>query len=84
PPPPARRKLTFKQQHALRTLPAEIARLEAEIAGLARTLADPDLYARDAGAFNAASQQLVAAQAALARAEDEWLALEVLREEIEG
>src|SRR5690606_13429130 len=35
PPPAARRKLTFRQQHALKTLPGEIARLEEEIAGLA-------------------------------------------------
>src|SRR5690606_35859338 len=84
PPPAARRKLTFRQQHALTTLPGEIARLGEEIAGLERTLADPGLYARDAEAFNAASAALAAARQALARAEDEWLELEVLREEIEG
>jgi ATP-binding cassette subfamily F protein uup len=47
-------------------------------------LSDPGLYARDAKAFNDAARAQEAARQALARAEDEWLALEALREEIEG
>jgi ABC transport system ATP-binding/permease protein len=84
PPPPPRQKLSFKQKHALETLPKEIARLEAEIAGLNATLADPGLYARDPNAFAAASKSLAAARTALSRAEDAWLELETLRETIEG
>ncbi len=83
-PAPSRQKLSFKQKHALETLPKEMARLEGEIARLNKTLADPGLYARDAGAFAKASDQLTAAQTALGRAEDEWLELEALRETIEG
>jgi ATP-binding cassette subfamily F protein uup len=81
---PSRQKLSFKQKHALETLPKEIARLEGEIGELNQTLADPGLYARDANAFAKASKALAAAQAALGKAEDEWLALEALREAIEG
>ena len=77
-------KLSFKQKHALETLPGEIARLEAEIAALDKTLGDPALYARDADAFNRAAKAQAAARKALAKAEDDWLALEALREEIEG
>ena len=84
PAPAQRQKLSFKQKHALETLPKEIARLEAEIAELNTTLADPSLYARDPAAFNAASKKLTATQAALSKAEDDWLALEELREQIEG
>jgi ATP-binding cassette subfamily F protein uup len=84
PPPTARPKLSFKHKHALETLPKEIARLTAEIARLNGLLADPDLYARDPKAFAAASQHLTAAEAAKAKAEDDWLELELLREELEG
>ena len=84
PPPTARPKLSFKHKHALETLPKEIARLTAEIARLNGLLADPDLYARDPKAFAAASQHLTAAEAAKGKAEDDWLELELLREELEG
>ncbi|MHB1102309.1 MAG: ABC-F family ATP-binding cassette domain-containing protein [Devosia sp.] len=77
-------KLSFKQKHALETLPKEMARLEREIERLNATLADPGLYARDPAAFAKASKALDAAETALAQAENEWLALEVLREKIEG
>jgi ATP-binding cassette subfamily F protein uup len=83
-PAAVKQKLSFKQKHALETLPREIARLEAEITVLNKKLADPGLYARDANAFAAASKALDAAQAALSKAEDEWLELESLREAIEG
>jgi len=83
-PPAARQKLSFKQKHALEQLPREIARLEAEIARLNETLADPALYSRDPKKFAATSDALTKAQAALGKAEDEWLELEALREEIEG
>jgi ATP-binding cassette subfamily F protein uup len=77
-------KLSFKQKHALETLPKEIARLDAEMERLNKVLADPGLYARDPKAFADASAKLSAAQAAKAKAEDEWLELEMIREELEG
>ncbi len=82
--PAARQKLSFKHKHALETLPGQIARLDAEIATLGARLADPALYSRDPAGFAAASERLAAVQAAKAKAEDEWLDLELLREEIEG
>ena len=39
-----KQKLSFKEKHALSTLPAEIAKLEAEIEALAAKLADTGLY----------------------------------------
>jgi len=82
--PQAKAKLSFKQKHALETLPKEIARLDAEIARLNTLLADPGFYGRDAKGFAEASAKLVTAERTKARAEDEWLTLEMLREEIEG
>jgi ATP-binding cassette subfamily F protein uup len=80
--PLPRRRLSFNEKHALETLPARITALEAVIAKLTRVIADPDLYARDRAAFDEASAALGATQAELARAEDEWLRLEELRESL--
>jgi len=82
--PTTRAKLSFKQKHALETLPKEIARLSAEIERLSAQLADPAFYARDPKAFAAASDKLDAAETAKTKAENDWLELELLREEIEG
>jgi ATP-binding cassette subfamily F protein uup len=79
-----RRKLTFNDKHALETLPKTIAALQTKIRALRETLHDPDLYARDRQAFDAASAALTAAETELTAAEDKWLTLEILREEIEG
>ena len=80
----APRKLTFKDKHALAGLPAQIAALQAEVARLQAALADPDLYARDPAAFRRATDSLAQAGADLAAAEERWLELEMLREEVEG
>jgi ATP-binding cassette subfamily F protein uup len=83
-PPTPKGKLSFKQKHALETLPKEMARLRAEIGKHNATLADAGLYARDAKAFADKSARLAAVQGELAAAEERWLELEMLREEIEG
>jgi ATP-binding cassette subfamily F protein uup len=79
-----RKRLSPTEQHVLKTSSARIAALIEEIARLERLLADPDLYARDRPAFTAAGSALTKAQAELAAAEEDWLRLELLREEIEG
>ncbi len=78
-----RRKLTFSDQHALKTLPGRMEKLAEEIARLKATLADPELYRRDPRAFRATTEALANAEVALATAEEEWLRIELLREEIE-
>jgi ATP-binding cassette subfamily F protein uup len=80
----AKGKLSFKQQHALKTLPEDIARTEIEIAKLTTTLDDTGLFARDRQAFETAAEALSQAQARLKALEDDWLALEMLREELES
>jgi ATP-binding cassette subfamily F protein uup len=74
---PVAGKLTFKQQHELKALTAEIARLQAQIAKQEAVLATPGLYNKDIKRFMAATNELAAAQAALAAAEERWLELEV-------
>jgi ABC transport system ATP-binding/permease protein len=82
-PKPGKRRLSFHEKHALETLPGEIATLQAKIRANQELLADPSLYARDQKAFEQASAALVAAQTDLSAAEDKWLTLEILREDIE-
>jgi len=83
-PPAPRRKLSFKDEHALKILPARIETLQAEIAKLQAALADPALYSRDRAAFDKAATALHEREAALAQAEHDWLELELKREDVEG
>jgi ATP-binding cassette subfamily F protein uup len=64
-------------------LPRTIAALHAEVARHQQLLDDPDLYNKDRGKFDKASDALTRAQNELHEAEDRWLQLELLREEIE-
>ena len=90
PAPPARRaseprkRLSPTEQHALKNSPARIAALNEEIRRLEQLLADPDFYARDRTGFAAAGAELAKVQGELAAAEEDWLRLELLREEIQG
>ncbi len=80
----SKRRLTYNEQHALKTLPATIAKLDKEIAAHRKVLEDANLYARDRARFDKATAALTAAETALAEAEDQWLALEMLKEELAG
>jgi ATP-binding cassette subfamily F protein uup len=81
---PTKQKLSFREQHALATLPGRIDELRKKRAKLQLLLEDPELYSRDQARFATASEALAAAEADLSAAEDEWLELEMKREEIEG
>jgi len=75
-------KLSYKQARALDQLPDKITALEAEIADLESDLTDPTLFQRDPEGFSARTERLEAARTALSAAEDEYLSLEILREEL--
>jgi ATP-binding cassette subfamily F protein uup len=79
-----KRKLSFNDKHALEALPAKIESLEREIGALQSELSDGDLYARDPAKFRTLSEKLAAAETERSAAEDRWLQLEMLREEVEG
>jgi ATP-binding cassette subfamily F protein uup len=81
---PERRKLSFKQKHALETLPKRMDELRVLAARIRKELEDPQLYAKDQARFAKLSDALVKTEGELSAAEDEWLELEMLREEIEG
>jgi ATP-binding cassette subfamily F protein uup len=73
-------KLSFKEQHELKSLTAAIETLQLEIKTHEKRLAEPGLYNRDIKAFKAASNALADAAEKLAAAEERWLALEMLKE----
>jgi ATP-binding cassette subfamily F protein uup len=77
-------KLSFKDQHALKTLPGRMDTLHVEIELLRAVIADPGLYARDPAGFDKAVAALRKAEETLAAAEEEWLTLEFKREATEG
>ena len=79
-----RRRVTFNDRRALDLLPGRITALEARITELNAVLADPDLYRRDPARFRDTTDAPAGTRDELAAAEDQWLRLEMLREEIEG
>ncbi len=78
-----KRRLSFKEKHALENLPGRIQALAAEAARLRGLLGDAGLYARDDKAFAEAAAALTATETSLAAAEEEWLRLELLRESLD-
>ena len=82
-PAASKRKLSFNERHDLGTLPSRIADLQSLIADLQSALGDAGLYTRDPARFEKISAALASAQSDLSSAENRWLALEMLREELE-
>ena len=76
--------MTFKHKHALETLPKTIATLQAKANDLQAKLADPKFYQRDRDGFEKVTKDLGETQRKLAAAEEEWLELEMMREEMAG
>ena len=79
-----KRKLSFKEKFALDNLPAKMATLKTEVMALEKTLADPTLFSKNPKAFEKASHRFKAASDDLTASEEQWLELELLREELEA
>ncbi|CAF26667.1 ABC-F family ATP-binding cassette domain-containing protein [Bartonella quintana] len=77
------RKLSYKQVYALEKLPAQIAVLQNEIKKIEQELSDPTLYCCNKARFERLSIELEEKKNSCAQKEDEWLELELLREERE-
>ena len=77
----SKRKLSFNEKHALETLPKKIEALQAEAAKLNTAVAG-DLYTRDPKLFAKATARLEEVAREIGEAEERWLELEMLREEI--
>jgi len=79
----SRRKLSFNERRALETLPRRIDELRADLDALEQKLAGADFAVREPAAFLEATKTYAELRDALTGAEDEWLGLEILREELE-
>ncbi|CVI19318.1 ABC transporter with duplicated ATPase domains [Agrobacterium fabacearum CFBP 5771] len=83
-PSKAKGKLSFKQKFALENLPKEMEKAQGEIAKREQRMADPNLFTKDPATFNTLAQEMTKLREKLEAMEEEWLELEMLREEIEG
>ena len=79
-----KQKLSYKQKFALEKLPLEIDELHKLIESLEKEFSDPQLYMKDEKRFHELSQLLDKKRTELSKKEEEWLELEMLREEIEN
>ncbi|WP_273756612.1 ABC-F family ATP-binding cassette domain-containing protein [Bartonella sp. MM73XJBT] len=77
------RKLSYKQVYALEKLPEQIAALQDEIKKIEQELSDPALYGKDKERFERLSIALEEKKKSCAGKEEEWLELELLREDSE-
>ncbi len=82
--PKGKGKLSFKQKFALENLPKEMAKAEAEIAKREEKMADPNLFSKDRKTFDKLAAEMEKLRDSLTKMEEEWLELEMLREELEG
>ena len=72
-----RKKLSYKEQRELEQLPQQIERLEAELAGLHQTMAEPAFYQQPAAAIAESQRQLKDLEATVAAAYVRWETLEL-------
>jgi len=77
-------KLSFSDQHALKSLPGQIEAQNKQIAALQTELSDPQLYAKNAARFTMLSAELADLKAKRDANEELWLALEMKREALES
>ncbi|MGI3902557.1 MAG: ABC-F family ATP-binding cassette domain-containing protein [Janthinobacterium lividum] len=83
--PAARKgKLSFKDKHALDNLPRRMEELRAQQSRFQASLDDPGLYGRDPKRFAKLSASLADTDSKLASAEEEWLMLEMMREDLQS
>ncbi len=77
-------KLTYKDQRDFDRLPGEIERIESQIAKAEDELHDPELYSRDPERFARLTHQLEKLRAEKSSAEERWLQVAALAEELQS
>jgi ABC transport system ATP-binding/permease protein len=76
------KKLSFKLQHELETLPERMKEMQTSIEHLTNLLADPSFYGRDPKAFLKVSSDLEKLKDDLSASEERWLELDAMREAV--
>jgi len=77
-------KLSYKDQRDYDEIPTQISEIEEYIAGAEKALADPELYSRDPKTFEALTAMIEKKTAEKDAAEERWLDLATMVEEIEA
>jgi len=80
----ASRKLSYKQKFALESLPQKMEAVSASISKLENQLADPTFYEKNPASFAKTIAALDKERQTLTAMEEEWLELEMLREDLES
>ncbi|WP_416407717.1 ABC-F family ATP-binding cassette domain-containing protein [Agrobacterium rosae] len=83
-PAKAKGKMSFKQKFALENLPKEMEKTQLEIAQREERMADPNLFAKNPEIFSKLADEMSKLRQKLETMEEEWLELEMLREELEN
>ena len=77
------KKLTYRDQRDYDRLPAEIERLQAEVAADEQTLSDPDLYVRSPQRFAELTERIARNRTEIEAAELRWLEVAEMAEALE-
>ena len=81
---PRRDRLSYIQKYKLEHLPQEIERFTHDIAQIEQKMADPEFFMRDPDGFAQAANQLSVLKSEREQIENEWLELELIREELDS
>ena len=76
-------RMSFKDKHALETLPEKIENLRTNIINIQNQMSDPEFYKNKTEALETSVVALSSKEIELAELEEQWLELELKREEIE-
>ena len=76
-------RMSFKDKHALETLPEKIENLRTNIINIQNQMSDPEFYKNKTEELETSVVALSSKEIELARLEELWLELELKREEIE-
>jgi ATP-binding cassette subfamily F protein uup len=82
--PKSKGKISYKQKFALENLPKEMEKAQSEIALREKKMADPNLFTKDPTTFSKLAAEMEKLREKVTAMEEEWLELEMLREELEG
>ena len=76
-------RMSFKEKHALEMLPEKIEYLRIQIGKIQKQMAEPDFYSKETGEIEKVAIFLSDNETELSELEQQWLELELKREEIE-
>ena len=76
-------RMSFKEKHALEMLPEKIEYLRIQIGNIQKQMAEADFYSKETGEIEKVAIFLSDNETELSELEQQWLELELKREEIE-